>query len=154
MPRCFQGNTPRCLQGNICQDVSKVIRQDVYKVICHDVYKVICQDVYKVICQDVSKHEIQHGGGQRRRLHEIKNDGGPRRRLHEIGPRRARRQSCLYEHYEGRTEPQARVPAFFSWPLNYVELTVWGPWWSLLLSRLKCEDAFLLKRGSLVTGFI
>ena len=28
-----------------------------------------------------------------------------------------------------------------------------GPWWSLLLSRLKCEDAFLLKRGSLVTGY-
>ena len=28
-----------------------------------------------------------------------------------------------------------------------------GPWWSLLLSKLKCEDAFLLKRGSLVTGY-
>ena len=28
-----------------------------------------------------------------------------------------------------------------------------GPWWSLLLSKLKCEDAFLLKRGSLVTEY-
>jgi hypothetical protein len=28
-----------------------------------------------------------------------------------------------------------------------------GPWWSLLLSKLKCEDAFLLKMGSLVTGY-
>ena len=47
----------------------------------------------------------------------------------------------------------AILQCFDSWKFSRYVYRVLGPWWSLLLSKLKCEDAFLLKRGSLVTRY-
>jgi hypothetical protein len=145
-------------------------------VLCQDVSQVICKDVSKVICRGFPSTKRPEMKTSRDRTTPHQATTLPHRTL--WGPHRA--SSSGQAFFPWPSDPWNRIfsfrllplllgflvstsllpflycleilRCFGSWELSsYVTRTL-GPWWSLLLSRLKCEDAFLLKRGSLVTG--